>query len=153
MKGKALATGALVVGTAGVALGGLTQPAQASPAHTQQAQASSAHASSVYRYGDSGWAANDKGGRWAYAGIKPTKSSGKFVVVRFEPRGEHLSVYDYWKDGKGVTAYLHVAGSGTATFKARNGKPYNLSFSENKKVTVKICINGGPCSDKWHAIT
>lgn len=147
MKGKALATGALVVGTAGVALGGAAQPA-----HASSAQPSSVHASSVYRYGDSGHASNDPGGKWAYSGIKPSKYSSKVVVVRFDPYGEHLTVWDRWKDGKGVKAYLHVAGSGTAAFKART-KPYNLSFTDGKKVWVQICIKGGPCSNKHYGIT
>lgn len=138
MKGKALATGAMLVGAAGVALGGVAPPA---------------HASSGYPYGG-GWKdLIDPGGYHAYAGVKPSKHSKKYVQVDFRPYGEHLSVDDYWRDGRGVTAYLHVAGSGTATFKARTGHPYNLSFTDGKKVWVRICVNKGPCSGKWYGRT
>lgn len=88
-----------------------------------------------------GWKCSTDGGStstWAYC-----SKGHSWVEGYFYASGEHFHVYDHFGNGHSTIAYLKVAGSGTATFSSggKKHKDFNESFSENKKVQVKVCTS------------
>jgi len=71
------------------------------------------------------------------------KSDSAYVAADFQGKGEHFYVIDHYSNGYSTIAYLKVEGSGTAKFSSggKKSKDFNLSFSENKKVWVKVCTS------------
>ncbi|MFF2653129.1 hypothetical protein [Streptomyces sp. NPDC058045] len=123
---RSAAAGALL---AGALAGGLTAaPAQASASGGASTQSARWHCT-----GDSD---PDVDGRQrVYTTCTKGKSS---ISATFYARGEHLYVYDHFKNGHRTVVYLRVDGSGTAKFTTGH---HNLSYSENKDVYLKVCTS------------
>lgn len=132
MNSKTAAASALLVGTLGASLGGMTSPADAA---------------TYFRWGGSA-ASPSHGGRDVWAGIADNRQLKDYVSVKFHAGWRSgLNVTDHWRDGKGVRAYLRIAGAGTWVLPAGH---HDLGIAAGKKVSVKVCVNGGPCSN-WQS--
>lgn len=94
----------------------------------------------------------DKGGISVGAGTYRVSDKQDFYEVLFRAKGEELVVKDSTPDKKRAKAYLKVAGSGTSTFTNHYTETYDLSFSENKDVQVKVCIEGTSTCSGWSPV-
>ena len=136
MNSKTAAASALLAGTLGASLGGMTSPADAA---------------TYYRWGGSA-ASPSHEGRDVWAGVANDRQLKDYVSVKFRAGWRSgLNVTDHWRDGRGVRAYLHIAGSGTWVLPAGH---HDLGLAAGKKVSVRVCVVGGACSyEQYGGIT
>ncbi|NUR93409.1 MAG: hypothetical protein HOY71_55830 [Nonomuraea sp.] len=94
-----------------------------------------------------GWLCDfDGGGDSGMTGVGCENSSGVIGIAYYDD-GDVLRVTDrHGTSTKSAIGYLEVAGSGTSVFTGGTSE-HHLSFTEGKKVRVKVCTSGG--SDKF----